>query len=284
MKAKLLERGSADRKAFEVKENRYPNFLKIWHYHPELELVVIKQSTGNLFVGDNIQRFEPGDVVLLGENLPHMWLNDEIYFQGHPDLIAEGYTIHFREDFLGLPFLELGSTEHLLSLFRKAKRGIRFNSIPFSVEDDIKGILGEKDAFLKLLYWLKLLHKLSKHTDLSLLTNEGYQHSTFSEGTDKTHEFIFKNFNKSIKLSDVAQVQGMNESAFSRYFKRIHRKTFSRYLIELRISYACKLLIENKLNISSICYESGFNNLSNFNKQFRKVMQMNPSEYLSLYR
>ena len=104
------------------------------------------------------------------------------------------------------------------------------------------------------------------------------------EHSDKTHEYIFKNFTKQILLSDVAAIAHMNPTAFSRYFKRIHRKTFSRYLIEIRIGYACKLLIENKINVSSACYESGFNNISNFNKQFRNIMNMSPSQYIKQHR
>nr|WP_262914183.1 AraC family transcriptional regulator [Portibacter lacus] len=213
-----------------------------------------------------------------------MWLNDEEYFQGRSGLLAEGYSIHFREDFLGLSFLELGSTEHFLTLFRNARRGIRFNELSFQIAERIKELINEKESFNKLVKWLNILHLLAKHQNISLLTNDGYQHSAILEGADKTHEFIFKNFNKSIRLADVAKIQGMNESAFSRYFKRIHRKTFSRYLIELRVGYACKLLVEKKSSVSAICYESGFNNLSNFNKQFKKIMNMNPTEYVQMHQ
>ena len=283
MKPRLLDRSSVQRQPFVVRENRYPNFLKIWHYHAELELVVIKESTGTRFVGDSIEKFEPGEVILIGKNLPHMWLNDEIYFQEDPNLIAAAYTIHFREDFVGQAFLELAPTEVLGQLFKKAKRGIRFTNLNFPITEQLANLLATSNDFSRLLQFLQILYKLAKHDEIELLSSEGYRNTKIREGSDETHEFIFKNFNKPIKLADVAAIAGMNPSAFSRYFKRIHRKTFSRYLIEIRIGYACKLLMENKSNVSTVCYESGFNNISNFNKQFRKIMDMNPSEYVRLH-
>ena len=284
MKLQLLDRSSAQRKPFVVKENNYPNFLKLWHYHAELELVVIKESTGTRFVGDSIEKFEPGEVILIGKNLPHMWLNDAAYFQQNSSLTAVAYSIHFREDFMGQTFLGLESAAPITALFEKAKRGIKFIDLSFSIMEEITQLIQEKDAFQQLLKLLFLLHQLAKHETTIVLSSEGYLFSKLVDGSDKTSEYIFNNFNKPIQLADVAARQGMNPSAFSRYFKRIHRKTFSRYLIEIRIGFACKLLMENKLNISIICYESGFNNLSNFNKQFRKIKGMSPKEYIRLHQ
>ena len=272
------------RKSFAVRENRSPNFLKIWHYHAELELVVIKESVGTRFVGDSIEKFSPGEVILIGKNLPHMWLNDDAYFQENSQLVASAFSIHFREDFVGKEFLNLSSTAHLSNLFKQAKRGIRFVDLNFPIQALINQLIAENDDFQKLMQLLQLLQRLATHENSALLSSEGYLQAKISDGSDETHEYIFKNFNKPIQLNDVAAIAGMNPSAFSRYFKRIHRKTFSRYLIEIRIGYACKLLMENKTNISSICYQSGFNNLSNFNKQFKKIMKMNPSKYIRLHR
>jgi len=280
MKPRLLNRSNEQRQAFSIKRNQFPNFLKIRHYHPELELVYITKSTGTRFVGDNIEKFEPGELVLLGKNLPHMWLNDKEYFQSDSDLMADALCIHFKEDFTGKQFLELAGVEQLTELFKNARRGIRFIDLDFSAVEIMQELAKEKDEFQRLIVFLTLLQKLAKHKKINLLSSEGYLERKPDEHSDKTHEFIFKNFTKQILLSEVAAIARMNPSAFSRYFKRIHRKTFSRYIIEIRIGYACKLLIENKINISSACYESGFNNISNFNKQFRIIMDMNPSQYI----
>lgn len=280
MKPKQLDRSSAAKRSFAVRNNLYPNFLKIWHCHAELELVVIRESTGTRFVGNSIQKFEPGEVVLIGKHLPHMWLNDDKYFEEDSTLKAAAYSIHFKEDFLGLPFLGLDSAQPLVGLFKKARRGIRFMDLQFPIVREINALIDEEDAFSKLLKLLTILHQLAKHENTVLLASEGYLNAEVEERADKTHEYIFKNFKQPIRLADVAAIQGMNPSAFSRYFKRIHRKSFSRYLIEIRIGYACKLLVEKNNNVSTACYESGFNNLSNFNKQFLKVMGINPTQYI----
>ena len=106
---------------------------------------------------------------------------------------------------------------------------------------------------------------------------------TGKKNLENVYEYIIKNFKENITLTDVANVAHMNPSAFSRFFKRVNRKTFSEYLNEVRVGYSCKLLIENKNNISEICFESGFNNISNFNRQFKKTMQYSPTEYIKLH-
>lgn len=280
MHPRLLDRSNTQGQVFVTRRNRYNHFLKIWHYHPELELVVIQESTGTRFVGDSIEKFNEGEVVLLGKDLPHMWLNDPPYFQKNSGLFADALCIHFKDDFLGNDFFKLATTEHLFQLFQMANRGIKFLDLDFPIVDHIKAIKEATNDFNGLMQLLQLLDQLARHKKIELLTSEVYPVANFNKSSDKTHEFIFKNFHKPIQLSEVAAIAQMNPSAFSRYFKRIHRKTFSKYLIELRVGFACKLLMENKVNISNVCYESGFNNISNFNKQFRSIMNMTPTEYI----
>ena len=195
MQPRLLDRSNTRGQAFLTKRNRYPYFLKIWHYHPELELVVILEGTGTRFVGDSIEKFNAGEVVLLGKNLPHMWLNDPDYFEQNSGLYADALCIHFKEDFLGGEFLDLEATEHILQLFKMANRGINFFDLDFSITEQIKSIDEAPNEFSGLLILLKLLDRLARHKKIALLTSEVHSVSNFSESTDKTHEFIFKNFN-----------------------------------------------------------------------------------------
>ena len=133
---------------------------------------------------------------------------------------------------------------------------------------------------------LDILHKLAKHKPFQLLSSEGFVNSfegSQNLGLYKVYEYVFKNFSEPIYLKDVADLANMNPSSFSRFFKRVNRKTFSRYLNEIRVGYACKLLIENKYNVTSVCYKSGFNNISNFNRQFRSIKKMSPTEYFKHY-
>ena len=285
MKLHLLDRSSISNSSFTTKVNEYPYFLKIWHYHPELELVVILKSEGTCFVGDSIEKFEVGDVVLIGKNLPHMWLNDENYFDQDKDEAAKAIAIHFKQNYLGAAFFETPEMIHLLELFERSKCGLKFLNVGTDVIDEIQEML-EMKGFLKTISFLMILDKLAKHKEVKKLASDGFVNSfkaTKSEVQDNVQAYIFKNFNKEINLEEAATIAHMNVSAFSRYFKRVNRKTFSRYVTEIRIGYACKLLMEKRFNIAAVCYESGFNNISNFNRQFKLVMDCTPSEYLKNY-
>jgi AraC-like DNA-binding protein len=285
MKLHLLDRTSLKNSSFTVKDNCYPHFLKIWHYHHELELVVVLKSTGTCFIGDSIEKFEEGEVVLIGENLPHMWQNDDVYFEESSDLIAEAIAVHFKKEFLGTEFLKAPEMKHISRLIDTSSFGIKFLGVESKIIDEIKLML-TLDGFEKTMKFIRILHALTKHKNYKLLSSKGFVNSfnkTENKNLDKTYEYIFSHFNKPISLNEVAEVASMNPSAFSRFFKRVNRKTFTRYLNEIRIGYACKLLMEHKFNISTICYESGFNNISNFNRQFKSIKGMSPTDYIHLH-
>lgn len=280
MKLHLLDRRNLNNRSFATKADDYPYYLKIWHYHPELELVAILKNEGTCFVGDSIEKLDVGDIILLGKNLPHMWLNDEDYFKN--DRNQSAIAIHFNQDYLGNTFFETPEMEHILDLFNRSRFGLKFLNVPNKRIAEIKSML-KLDGYEKTMSFLNILNELAKHKSIKTLTNEGFLNSfesTKNQTQDKVLAYIFKNFNRTITLSEVADLAHMNPTAFSRYFKRINRKTFSRYLAEIRIGYACRLLLENKHNISSICYKSGYNNISNFNRQFKLIMNCSPTSYL----
>jgi len=247
-----------------------------------LELVLVSQSTGTRFIGDSIEKFGPGDVVLIGKDLPHMWLNDDIYFKDRSDLMAEAIAVHFKEDFLGTGIFSAPEMRHIGALLQRASQGIKFETVSSEILGKINGLTA-LEPFEKAIGLLQILHKLALNHDYKLLSGKGFSNSFGTGGDknmDKANAFIFKNFNTPIGSKDIAKVLEMNPSAFSRYFKRIHRKTFTKYLNEIRIGYACKLLMEEKNNVTAVCYESGFNNISNFNRQFKQIMGMSPSDYI----
>ncbi len=284
MKLHLLNRTSFENSSFTVTHNNFPYFLKVWHYHPELELVLILKSTGTLFVGDGIVNFKVNDLVLIGKNLPHMWLNDERYFNENSNLISEAIAIHFDEYFLGKPFFEIPEMRHISQLINDSSHGIKFSNINDDLLKEIEE-LKTFNLFERVTNFINILDKLSK-VKFEKLVSSGFIktfNNTENKILDKAYEYIFKNFNEPITSKDVAEVVKMNSSAFSRFFKRLHRKTFTSYLNELRIGFACKLLIEEKQNITSICYDCGYNNISNFNRQFRKLKGMSPSQYVKIH-
>ena len=214
-----------------------------------------------------------------------MWLNDENYFDQDKGEAAKAIAIHFKQNYLGAAFFETPEMIHLLELFERSKCGLKFLNVGTDVIDEIQEML-EMKGFLKTISFLMILDKLAKHKEVKKLASDGFINSfkaTKSEVQDNVQAYIFKNFNKEINLEEAATIAHMNVSAFSRYFKRVNRKTFSRYVTEIRIGYACKLLMEKRFNIAAVCYESGFNNISNFNRQFKLVMDCTPSEYLKNY-
>ncbi|MCF7567874.1 AraC family transcriptional regulator [Sabulilitoribacter arenilitoris] len=283
MRLHLLDRSTKlNDFSFSIRNNRYPNFLKIWHYHPEFELVTILKSSGTRFIGDNIEQFNVGEVVLIGKNLPHMWLNDKEYFQENTKLEAQAIAIHFKENFLGKSFFNIPEMSVIKKMFENAKYGVKFTGDLSLAIRWIKKIETLK-GFDKTIALLKILNLLANHKDYKLLSSMGFVNSFKKTGRTnlvEVYEYIIKNFKERITLNDVANIACMNPTAFSRVFKRVNRKTFSEYLNEVRVGYACKLLMEEKYNISEICFESGFNNISNFNRQFKKTTGYSPTNYI----
>ncbi|WP_186757981.1 AraC family transcriptional regulator [Echinicola salinicaeni] len=287
MKAKLLERKSPFDRSFLVAKHSYPYFLDIWHYHSELELVYILKSKGTRFIGDNIEQFDQGDLILIGENLPHLWQNDPEYFEEKIEGSAEAYSVHFNKNFAGEEFLNLPEMKEVRKLLDKANQGIRFlgetkkNALAWMQK------IHEAEGVNQLVILMEFLAALSQEEDIDLLSTDGFSfplHITGDDRVDKVYSFTFNNFKRNITLEEVAELVHLNPTAFCRYFKKSTKKTYSKFLNEIRVGYACKLLIEERLNISEVGYECGFNNLSNFNRQFKNVMDISPSEYMKKHK
>ncbi|MGJ8737170.1 AraC family transcriptional regulator [Zobellia laminariae] len=285
MKLHLLNRASVSDRSFSVNHNLYPNFLRVWHYHPEIELVVILKSSGTRFIGDNIEKFQEGEVVLIGKNVPHMWLNDEVYFQPDSKLEAEALAIHFTRDFLGKGFFDIPEMKQISDLLNRANRGIKFNTLSTDLVGQIMN-LKDYDTTTRVYKTIEVLVALSKQENYQLLSSTSFVNAfqkADNSRMDKIYAYVFENFNDGISASDVAKMTGMNKSAFSRFFKKTHKKSFTRYLNEIKVGYACRLLLENKESITSIAYLSGFNNISNFNRQFKIIHGLAPSAYLKYH-
>lgn len=285
MKLHLINRRSTENCSWTIRKNTGKHFLKLWHYHPELELVTILKSTGFQFIGDSIETFDQNDIILIGKNLPHMWVNDKGYFKKDTDLKAEAIAIHFREDTFGDGFLAMPEMCHIDELFQRGRNGIKFLNIPQTIRKDISDLFNLKN-FERTLQLIRILDKLARHDQYKLLASEGYLSSLEhieNKNLDEIYAYVFNNFKKGVDLETAARIASMNPSAFSRFFKRVNQKSFTKYVNEIRIGFACRLLMENKLNITAICYESGFRNLSNFNRQFKSIMNMPPSEFQGHY-
>lgn len=282
MKPHLLFVPLGPNQTFSVRHDVVPHFLNRWHYHTEVELVHIVKGKGTQFIGDSIHHFKEGDVILVGSNLPHYWKCDDIYFQNNPELNVEAKVIHFLEDLWGDKFLELSENKILRDLYKKAKQGILLTGkTKNKVIEIIDKMLIEKDM-KRVVSLLEVLEIIAVSTECSFLSSivalNNYNDAEAKRIND-IYQYSLANFKKKITLDEIADVANISSNSFCRYFKTKTKKTYSQYLIETRVLYSCKLLIENKLTISGVCYESGFNNFSNFNKFFKSIMGKSPLQY-----
>lgn len=286
MKPILRKVDSNAEHSFSVRENVYPFLYNYWHYHPELELTYIRKSSGTRLAGDSIERFTDGDLILLGTNLPHMWRNDDVYFEKGSDLHIEAIAIHFREDFWGKEFLSIPEHKHIGQLLNLATRGFQIMGKTHDIiVEKMEEILQLKKA-RRVIHLLDMLDIIAKSTELRYLSSQGFVDQYKIDPNDKINEiyqYTLSNFKNGITIQEVASHVHISPNYFCRYFKKRTSKTYIEFVTELRVGYACKLLLENNLNINQICYESGFNNVSNFNRKFKELTNQSPSEYYKNY-
>jgi AraC-like DNA-binding protein len=271
--------------SFVVKFFDYSYYPTPWHYHPEYEIVMVTESTGKRFIGDHISDFHPGNLAFLGPNIPHTYRNDEKYYEERSALRAKSIVIHFTESSLGNDFLELPEAKPLHKLFEESLHGLDvFGETHDSISKKLYAIV-KLSGLKRWLCLVDLLLELSESKTLSPITKS--THIGYNEKESKrlcsVFDWITSNFEKDIKLAEAAQIAQMNENAFSRFFSLRTRKTFSGFVQELRLQKAAKLLVENDMTITEVCYECGYNNVSNFNRQFLNHYQMNPMRYKKMF-
>lgn len=258
-----------------------PYFETPWHFHPEYEIVLVTESTGQRFVGEHIKEYQAGDLCLIGPNVPHLYRSHEEYYVPNSELRAKSIVIHFNDNFLGKDFFKIPEMKHVQTLFEKSNRvlDITGDSNQFITNKLIE--MFNENPTKRLLSLLEILDNLSRSEEYDFLTS-GNSFGTNIKDSDRVNrvfEYVMENFREEIRLGEVADLVAMSETSFSRYFKSRTNKNFSDFLSQIRIAHACKLLVEDKMGITEICYESGFNNLSNFNRKFKELMNISPSVY-----
>ncbi|PLK45150.1 MULTISPECIES: AraC family transcriptional regulator [Emticicia] len=272
--------------SFSIRHDIKPNFGSIWHYHPELELHYVIKGEGVRFIGDNVSNFSSGEVLLLGENLPHTWRCNKEYFQGNADLQVEAIVMQFMPDCLGGDFLNLNEAYAIRKLYEKAKQGLLIKG---NTAQRLKTLMeGAVTAgpLQRLVILLSVLELLTESDELEMITaaNAFYQSNEMETvRLNNVCSYTLANYAKDISLEDIAAIANLSTTSFCRYFKLMTHKTYNDFLTEVRVSHACRALIENKLSIEIICFDSGFNNLSNFYRHFRKVKGTTPLEYKKQY-
>ena len=282
MKQALQKSRIPEDKAFVAKELIAPHFDKAWHFHQEYQLFLVLEGKGTRFIGDQMKPFREFDMVFTGPNLPHLWRNDAAYFEKESSLSTHGVVVYFGEDFLGNSIAQKEEFAAIKSLFEKSYRGLEITGATNLNLRNMMQELPHKRGIESMLLLLQILQILAESSDCMPITHEHYTNTNKESEKDrmrKVYEFVMENFGEKIQLAEVSALANMTESAFSRYFKSRMNKTFSVFLMDVRIAHACKLLHEVDRNISEISLECGFNTLSHFNRQFKEKMGVTPIRY-----
>lgn len=268
--------------SFVVKYFDYRYYPTPWHYHPEMEIVLVTESTGKRFIGDHVSDFMPGNLAFLGPNIPHTYKNDDRYYRDDSELRAKSIVIHFLPESLGNDFLHLPECHILNKLFETAIYGLEIKG---STNKKVSNKLYDIVSLSGLRRWICLTEILLDiavaKDDAEKITRAPYIGYNEKESTRLCNVFnwVTTNLSKEINLADAAEIAQMNVNAFSRFFSLRTRKTFTGFLQEMRLQKAARLLIETEMPVTKICFECGYNNTSNFNRQFLNYYNMSPLKY-----
>ncbi|MBA4168147.1 MAG: AraC family transcriptional regulator [Chitinophagaceae bacterium] len=252
-----------------------PYFETPWHYHKEYELVMIIKGKGKRLVGNHVSNYAEGDLDFLGPDLPHWYLKENHDEQGG------SLVIHFKEEFLGKGFLQIPEMQKIIPLFERSGMGLRITGKTREIVAEKLYALLDLTGIERLICLLSILECLAESPEYSLMSSPNLNSPNEKESgrLQKVFGYVMDNFKKEINIEDVARVAMMSPSGFCRYFKATTKKNFSHFVNEVRIGHACKQLIKRDYNISYVCYESGFNNIANFNKQFKKIVNETPLKF-----
>jgi len=261
--------------SFVARTYRTPRFEVPWHQHIEYELILFTEGEGVSFVGNYVGEFKTGDIFFLGSNLPHT------FQKSNPDLITSAVVVQFRDDFWGNDFMQMPESRQIKQLLETSATGLKMMGQTKSRLHPLIKELEFLKGFKRIIRLCECLELIAQKKDFETVSTQ--EVNTFQtknkERIDKIFQYTIDYFHEPITLTAVAGSAGMSVPAFCNYFKKSTKKTYIDFLNEVRIGNACKLLMDTQKSIEEICYESGFNTLTNFNKQFIKVKKITPSKY-----
>ena len=261
-------------------------FFPSWHYHPEYEIIYLLQGRGKYYIGDCINTIEEGQVFFLGPNIPHIFRNYDEYFEVSSKKKVKAIVLYVKEEFMKADLFSMKEFGTIRELLKQSRRGLVIREPQARKVGSVLRNVTKKEGLDRIIEFLKLLKMISSDSSYRVLTSIGYMSNISAQevlGFNKVFDYLLKNFNKNITLTEIAELSNMSTSTFCRYFKRITNKTLIHFLNEIRIGHACKLLIECNKSVSQVCYESGFHNLTNFYIQFQKFKKTSPLEFKNNY-
>lgn len=262
-------------------EHDYPYALARWNHHPEFEIHLIRQGSGKLVAGDYIGAFGAGHIAFIGPDLPHDWIGDL-----RPGELLKGRDVVLQFDGAAILALrstlpELGELQHL---FERARRGLEFTGTTAIQAARLLEEIGPEHGLERLILFLQLINVLMKAPpqDVHTLASACYAPTLDDRSSGrilKAFDYLLTELTGDIRLSVIAQQLEMSEPGFSRFFKRVTGHGFIDMMRKLRVQRACRLLLQTEMSVADICFEVGYENLSNFNRHFRIEMEQTPSEY-----
>lgn len=262
----------------------YNRFTYPWHFHSQYEIIFVKESHGSCFVGDCIQQYSAGDMILFGPNLPHYMRSDDIYHSEVSALRVQGTIIQFEQNFLQYSLSHYPQFLQIKTLLEESKRGIHFTKKALAGASKQIAGFPELKGFRQISVLLEILQELANISQRKILASPCYYEKFPSMGNkriDKIISFINSNYTRNLKLNEVAEMANMNATAFCRFFKETTGKTFLQYVMDMRTGYACKLLTLGDMDVSQIAMECGFDSISHFNRTFKSLIKMTPTQYRS---
>jgi AraC-like DNA-binding protein len=266
--------------SYNIREQVVPYVRAKYYYHPQIELVYFDKSVGIGIIGDKVQVISEGDIFLLGQNLPHLFKNDEKYL--NRKLKVRIIVLHFQLDFWGRDFLELPDMRPIKTLLKKADRGIIITGPTRRKAGEMMKEMLTASGEGRIIMLLQILSLIAKSNDRKMVLPAGFQPLIDDQNEERINEiysYTLQNFHKKIQTKEIASVAHLSEHSFCRYFKNKTGKTYTGFLHEIRIKHACRLLTESKLSISQIINECGFINYANFFRYFKQMTGKTPAEY-----
>lgn len=263
------------------------HFYDTYHKHPEIQITLIIKSSGTLVLGDYIGDFRPGDIYIIGSNVPHVFRNDSDYYQVNSNLEAQSISLFFDEHLFGPNFLTLPETQPIEYLLQQSKKGLKIHG---KLKEQLSGLILEfqvKAGFDRIICLFNLLNALCKSDQYEALTTKIINIKVGEREGKRLNDifqFTMAHYQEEIALDKIAEVANLSVTSFCRYFKQRTLKTYINFLNEVRISNACMMLRNNKYTVFQICYRTGFNNLSNFNRNFKRITGHTPTEYARISR
>ncbi|MFL2585640.1 MAG: AraC family transcriptional regulator [Parvicellaceae bacterium] len=268
--------------SFLAERRKNPYFGSNWHYHDEFELLYIIKGSGVRVVGDHMSQFAEKQLVLIGSNLPHLFRNEE------DDTSEVDYiVIKFLNHLNGISLFQIPELKLINQLLKHSARGILFN---LDTQDKVKRKLirlSKSNGPIKIINLIEILTVLAEQNDFEYLASESFNIGLISKDRERTQiviDYITQKYDQDIKLEDLASLSNMTTNSFCRFFKENTGNTAFNFLREFRINKACQLLINTDQKISQICYSTGFNSVSTFNRIFKVIKSVSASDFRSQYR